>query len=99
MSSKFMNAAVAFVAILAGPAVAGNVGENPSLVPTAAAWSAPGQQAAPRAITAGSALPACGFAAIESWGPNGFQFCDAGNVRGDDSQDEMSNRRTRSFQR
>ena len=25
------------------------------------------------------ALPDCGFAATESWGPNGFQYCDAGN--------------------
>jgi hypothetical protein len=39
-----------------------------------------GQQPAPPSIAAQSALPACGFAAIESWGPNGNQYCDPRNV-------------------
>ncbi len=38
-----------------------------------------GQYPAPAAFAAQSALPACGFAAVESWGPNGFQYCDARN--------------------
>jgi hypothetical protein len=40
-----------------------------------------GQRPAPPSIAARSALPECGFAAIESWGPNGFQYCDPRNVR------------------
>jgi hypothetical protein len=40
-----------------------------------------GQYPAPAALAAQSALPACGFAAVESWGPNGFQYCDARNQR------------------
>jgi hypothetical protein len=41
-----------------------------------------GQYPAPPAVAAQSALPECGFAATESWGPNGFQYCDARNVVG-----------------
>jgi hypothetical protein len=48
--------------------------------PSFAAWQG-GQQAAPPAVAAQSALPECGFAATESWGTNGFQLCDARNVR------------------
>ena len=40
-----------------------------------------GQYPAPFALAAQSALPACGFAAVESWGQNGFQYCDARNQR------------------
>jgi hypothetical protein len=40
-----------------------------------------GQRPAPPSIAAQSALPECGFAAIESWGPNGTQYCDPRNVR------------------
>jgi hypothetical protein len=40
-----------------------------------------GQYPAPFALAAQSALPACGFAAVESWGPNGFQYCDPRNER------------------
>jgi hypothetical protein len=28
------------------------------------------------------ALPECGFAATESFGPNGFQLCDGRNIYG-----------------
>lgn len=41
-----------------------------------------GQYPAPRSVAAQSALPECGFAATESWGPNGFQYCDPRNVHG-----------------
>jgi hypothetical protein len=41
-----------------------------------------GQYPAPPSVAAQSALPECGFAATESWGPNGFQYCDARNVIG-----------------
>ena len=40
-----------------------------------------GQYPAPGDFAAQSALPACGFAAVESWGQNGFQYCDARNQR------------------
>jgi hypothetical protein len=39
-----------------------------------------GQYPAPPGLASGSALSECGFAAVESWGPNGFQYCDARNV-------------------
>jgi hypothetical protein len=41
---------------------------------------AQGQYPAPPEVAARSALPLCGFAAIQSWGPNGFQYCDSHNV-------------------
>jgi hypothetical protein len=43
-------------------------------------WSYQGQYPSPPSLTAQSAQPDCGFAATESWGPNGFQWCDARNV-------------------
>jgi hypothetical protein len=49
------------------------------------AFAAPvhyGQYPASPARASESALPDCGFAATESWGPNGFQYCDARNVYG-----------------
>ena len=36
-----------------------------------------GQKPAPAAMAEKLALPLCGFAATESWGPNGCQWCDA----------------------
>jgi hypothetical protein len=41
-----------------------------------------GQYPAPPSLAAQLALPACGFAATESWGPNGFQYCDPRNIQG-----------------
>jgi hypothetical protein len=49
------------------------------------AFAAPvpdGQYPASPSRASGSALPECGFAAIESWGPNGFQYCDPKNIYG-----------------
>ena len=43
-----------------------------------------GQHAAPPSLAAQLALPACGFAAAESWGPNGFQYCDPRNIHSED---------------
>lgn len=40
-----------------------------------------GQYPAPPSLAAQLALPDCGFAAIESSGPNGFQFCDPRNIQ------------------
>jgi hypothetical protein len=54
------------------------VGSQPSF----AAYRQAGQQAAPPALAAQMALPDCGFAATESYGPNGFQLCDGRNVYG-----------------
>ena len=39
-----------------------------------------GQQPVPPAVAARMALPACGFAATEIWGPNGCQLCDSRNM-------------------
>jgi hypothetical protein len=39
-----------------------------------------GQQPVPPAVAAQMALPSCGFAATERWGPNGCQLCDARNM-------------------
>jgi hypothetical protein len=47
-----------------------------------AAYRQAGQQAASPALAAEMALPECGFAATESFGPNGFQLCDSRNVYG-----------------
>jgi hypothetical protein len=44
-------------------------------------WSYPGQYPMPRSLNDRSAQPECGFAATESYGPNGFQFCDPKNIR------------------
>jgi hypothetical protein len=41
-----------------------------------------GQRPAPPWVAAQTALPDCGFAATETWGENGFQYCDARNVHG-----------------
>jgi hypothetical protein len=39
-----------------------------------------GQEPAPPAVTERVALPACGFAATNRWGPNGCQLCDPRNI-------------------
>jgi hypothetical protein len=39
-----------------------------------------GQYPAPPWIANRMALPECGFAATERWGPNGFQYCDPKNI-------------------
>lgn len=85
MTSRVLNAAVAFLATTAGPVLAGDheLGRPPHMRAGPFAAGAPGQYAAPPSIAARSALPACGFAAIESWGPNGFQYCDARGVHPD----------------
>jgi len=43
-------------------------------------WSSPGQYPLPRSLSNQTAQPECGFAATESYGPNGFQFCDPKNI-------------------
>ena len=45
-----------------------------------AAYCQGGQQPAPPALAAQMALPECGFAATETFGPNGCQLCDARNM-------------------
>ena len=45
-------------------------------------WSYAGQYPLPRSLSDQTAQPECGFAAIESWGPNGFQWCDPKNIYG-----------------
>ena len=85
MSTKLALVAAALVAVLAGPALArDHVRHMPAnAYAFAAVRSAPGlgQYPAPAALAAQSALPACGFAAVESWGQNGFQYCDGRNER------------------
>jgi hypothetical protein len=46
------------------------------------AFAHDGQYPVPPATASRAALPACGFAATQSWGQNGFQYCDARNVLG-----------------
>jgi hypothetical protein len=93
MSTRLLMVAAALLAVLSGPALAGQYARHVSsgayasvatpkrsAMPTAS--EAQGQYPAPPELAARSALPACGFAAIESFGPNGFQYCDARNVHG-----------------
>ena len=47
---------------------------------TVFAFCEDGQQPAPPAVAAQMALPACGFAAVKRWGPNGCQLCDPRNI-------------------
>ena len=88
MTIRVLNLAVAFLAMTAGPLLtspllAGDheLGRRPHIRAVPFAAGTPGQYPAPPSIAARSALPACGFAAIESWGPNGFQYCDARGVQ------------------
>jgi hypothetical protein len=93
MSLKIAIAVSLALAAFAGSACAhdgGRVGRHradasvSSRLPAQVLWAVPsGQSHAPRELAARSALPACGFAAIESWGANGFQFCDPRNVHTD----------------
>ena len=48
--------------------------------PSYAYYCEGGQQPVPPAVAARMALPACGFAATERWGPNGCQLCDSRNM-------------------
>jgi hypothetical protein len=43
-------------------------------------WTYEGQYPLPPSLDNRTAAPECGFAATESWGPNGFQYCDSKNV-------------------
>jgi hypothetical protein len=52
-------------------------------VPSSAESIDEGQRAAPPSIANQLVLPDCGFAATESWGPNGFQYCDPRNIEQD----------------
>jgi len=83
MSKKLVNAAVAFLAIVCVPLLARayDLDRRPQARAARSPSAAQGQSVAPPALAARSALPACGFAAIESWGANGFQYCDGGNIR------------------
>jgi hypothetical protein len=68
MKRTFLNGAALAVALAV---TAGN---------TTDAFPQGGQYPAPPAFADHLALPACGFAATESWGPNGFQYCDPRNI-------------------
>ena len=48
--------------------------------PAFASYCEGGQQPVPPAIAERMALPLCGFAATEPWGPNGCQLCDTRNM-------------------
>ena len=43
-------------------------------------WWYQGQYPLPPSLSHRTAQPECGFAAIEDWGPNGFQWCDSKNM-------------------
>ena len=68
MPSRVLNALVVFLAITTVPVLTGGheVGRSPQMRALSSAAGAPRQHAAPLSIAARSALPACGFAAIES---------------------------------
>ena len=48
--------------------------------PASARFCEGGQQPVPPAVAARMALPLCGIAATQPWGPNGCQLCDARNM-------------------
>ena len=90
MSMRLLNCLVVVLAIIAGPALAGSrlppharAAVDPHPLTGELSAAASGQVPAPRDLAARSALPACGFAAVESFGPNGFQYCDSRNMKGD----------------
>jgi len=68
MTGRVLNALVVFLAITTVPVLTGGheVGRSPQMRALSSAAGTPRQQAAPVRIAARSALPACGFAAIES---------------------------------
>ena len=43
-------------------------------------WSYEGQYPPPPSLSDRTVQPECGFSATESWGPNGFQWCDPKNI-------------------
>jgi hypothetical protein len=43
-------------------------------------WPYEGQAPLPPSLSDQTAQPECGFAATESWGQNGFQWCDPKNI-------------------
>ena len=101
MSTRLVIAAVTLLAIVSSPVLAGDRdpatlqrhgGHNAPTRTLPVASVAQGQYPAPAEIAARSALPLCGFAATESWGPNGFQYCDARNVHGDVSSWDLRHR-------
>jgi hypothetical protein len=47
---------------------------------SATEWRYQGQYPLPPSLSHRTAQPECGFAAIEDWGPNGFQWCDPKNM-------------------
>lgn len=52
----------------------------PAASPAVADYCVGGQQPAPPSVARRMALPLCGNAATEPWGPNGCQLCDARNM-------------------
>jgi hypothetical protein len=48
--------------------------------PVSAYYCEGGQQPVPPAIAERMALPLCGVAATQPWGPNGCQLCDTRNM-------------------
>jgi hypothetical protein len=48
--------------------------------PALAHYCEDGQMPAPPEVAAQMALPLCGFAATNRWGPNGCQLCDPRNM-------------------
>jgi hypothetical protein len=68
MTGRVLNALVVFLAITTVPVLMGGheVGRSPQMRALSSAAGSPRQHAAPASIVARSALPACGFAAIES---------------------------------
>jgi hypothetical protein len=70
-----MEAAVRYSLLLLGTLLTASGGN-----PVSAYYCEGGQQPVPPAIAERMALPLCGVAATQPWGPNGCQLCDTRNM-------------------
>ncbi len=61
--------------------------------PALAYYCEDGQMPAPPEVAAQMALPLCGFAATNHWGPNGCQLCDPRNMYPNPYGDDYGDRR------
>src|SRR6266480_3040693 len=77
--SKKMETMMRFPLLAVRVAVACGIGCSPAYAATYQ-WPYDGQAPLPPSLSDQTAQPECGFAATESWGPNGFQWCDPKNV-------------------
>jgi hypothetical protein len=77
---KKMEMTMSYRAFVTGIALMGVLVGSPALAAGPQFRSHDGQYPLPRALSGRTAQPECGFAATESYGPNGFQLCDPKNI-------------------